>query len=598
MVAEKRARRPGLPDGSSGHRLVAIAFADIVGYSILMATDERQTHARCMEIFERIVRPEAARQNGRIIKSAGDGVLAEFPSAVQALDWAQIVQGRMVAGDGLSDRDHPIALRISIHVGEVFATEDDIFGHGVNLAARLQDHGPPGGVVLSEAAYGFLRGSVGSRARDLGLLQLKNFDGPVRAYALDPDVPGLAVPVSTVQTLLPSIAVLPFSNLGGDPANDYFADGVAEDIVISLAALRELLVISRASTLFYRGRQPDAREVGRALSVRYVLSGSIRRVADVIRITAELSDAMTGATLWGERAEAPKQALFEFQDRIVDRIVSGIAPNVRSAELKRALRKRPEVFTAYDLTLRGLELIHSLERHKFLEARAFLEKAASEDPEFAMPLAWLARWHSVYVGQGWSSDATADAEAAAAAAARAIELDQRNALALATYGHVRSFLFRDCESALVYFDRALAACPNAALAWVLSSATLSYLGRGDEAVQRAEHGLRLSPFDSALYNYYMFLGLAHYSAGHYEEALKWARMSASENSAYTATLRLLIGCLGALDRRDEARQVGARLLQQEPRFSVGTYARTRQPFCEQRLADMYLSHLRAAELPE
>ena len=588
------------PSGKRGsRRLAGIAFADVVGYSILMATDERRTHARWMWTLDEIVRPQAARHGGTVIKLTGDGVLAEFPSALDAAEWAQDVQRGCAAaqheGNGLAE---PIALRIAVHVGDVLTGDGDIYGDAVNLAARLQEHAPPGGVVLSEAAYDLLRGALGAQARDLGLLHLKNFERPVRAYALDPAVPALAVPVPPAQGPLPSIAVLPFLNVGGDPGDEYFSDGVVEDIVVSLAALHELMVISRGPTLFYRGRQPDPRDVGRALGVRYVLTGAVRRHADRVRVSAQLCDALTGANLWGERTEAPIGGLFEVQDRIVGRIVAGIAPQVRAAELQRALRKRPEVFTSYDCTLRALDLINSLNRKSFLQARGFLEQAMAEDPMFAMPVAWAARWHSVHVGQRWPAKPEADASRAAALAAHAIELDPQNALALATYGHVRSFLFHESESAMVYFDRALAACPNLSLAWILSSATLSYLGRGKEAVSRAEHGLRLSPFDQNLYSYYMFLGLAHYADGAYEEALKWARMSASENPAYTATLRLLIATLAALGRTDEARDVGARLLRREPNFRVAAYARTRQPFRCPEIRESYLSHLRKAGLPE
>ena len=358
----------------------------------------------------------------------------------------------------------------------------DIYGDGVNLAARLQEHAPPGGIILSETARELLRGTVGAAARDLGLLRLKNFEGPVRAYALDPPRPALAVPVSTLETTLPSIAVLPFWNLGGDPKNEYFADGVVEDIIMSLAGLRELMVISRASTLFYSGRQPDPREVGRALGVRYVLTGSIRRLGGTVRVSSQLCEAATGAALWAEQMEVGTEELFEVQDRIVSKIVGGIAPNVRSAELQRAMRKRPEVFTAYDHMLRALELISSLDRRISRRPASSSNRRWKRTRTSPWPFAWAARWHSINVGQGWSQDWKADAGEAARLALRAIDLDKGNALALATYGHVRSFLFHECESALFYFDRALAACPNLSLAWILSS--------GDDELSRARTGGR------------------------------------------------------------------------------------------------------------
>ena len=598
---------PGSPtNGDNGavavredRRLAAIAFVDIVGYSILMAEDEARTHERWMALLNGALRPLAERHRGTIVKSTGDGVLVEFSSALHAVEWARgVQQAAATAGADAAAETGSIVLRIAIHLGDIIATTDDIYGDGVNLAARLQEHATPGGIILSEAVYDLVRGRIGTQARDLGYLDLKNFPKPVRAYALDDDVRGTPTPVRPRQGALPSIAVLPLQNLGGDPDDDYFADGIVEDIIVSLAGLRELMVIARASTMMYRGRQPDPREVGRTLGIRYVLMGSVRRSTRLIRVSTQLCDAHSGANLWGDQTEVPPGELFDVQDRIVRRIVSGIAPHIRAAELEGALRKRPDNFTAYDYTLRALAIIHSLDARTFRKAREFLERAMAEDRNFAMAAAWAARWYSLYIGQGWSTDVDADAAKAAELATRAIELDRQNALALATYGHLKSFLFHDYDSALVYFDRALAACPNSSLAWILSSATLSYVGRGEQAVRHAEHGLWLSPFDQSLFNYYMFLGLAHYANGAYEEALKWGRMSANENPLYTANLRLLAATLGALDRIDEAREVAQTLMKQEPNFSLSRYERLRQPIHDPVLKVKIIEHLRKAGLPD
>jgi adenylate cyclase len=396
---------------------------------------------------------------------------------------------------------------------------------------------------------------------------------------------------------LPSIAVLPLENVGGDPSDDYFSDGIVEDITLSLAGLHELVVISRGSTLAFRGRQPDPREVARVFGVRYVLMGSLRRSERLVRVSVELCDANTGASLWGEKADIPPGELFDVQDRIVGRIVAGIAPNVHAAELRAAMRKKPENFTAYDHTLRALHIINSLDKNTFLQAREYLNSAMQEDANFAMPVAWAARWHSIYVGQGWSSDPAGDSAKAAELATRAIDLDRDNALALATHGHLRSYLFHDYDSALVYFHRALASCPNHALAWILSSATLSYVGRSEQAIRHAEQALRLSPFDQSLFYYYMFLNLAHYSHGNYEEAVKWGRMSTNENPFYTANYRPLMAALSALGRLAEAREVGAAMMKLEPDFRVSVWGRTRQPFRDREVGEKYMEHLRNAGLP-
>jgi adenylate cyclase len=589
------------PNGESAprmdRRLAAIAFTDIVGYSILMARDETRTHQRWMAILENIIHPLAALHRGKVVKSTGDGVLAQFPSAFDAVKWAVDVQ----AAAQLERVDDPmpsIALRIAVHIGDIITTEFDVFGDAVNLAARLQEHAPAGGIVLSEAVHDLVRGSLGTETRDLGPLDLKNFEDPVRAFALDTAKPGITVPHVRHAARLPSIAVLPLANIGGNPKDDYFCDGVVEDITLSLAGLRELMVISRGSTLAYHGRYPDPREVGRMFGVRYVLSGSLRRSERSVRVSVELCDSTTGTTLWGERSEVTPGELFDVQDRIVGEIVSGIAPNVRAAELRTAMRKKPENFSAYDHTLRALHIINSLDKPTFMQARDYLRKAMDEDPEFAMPVAWMARWYSIYVGQGWSAEPAADRSSALEFAGRAIELDPQNALALATYGHLQAFLFHDYDSALVYFDRALSACPNHSLAWFLSSPTLSYIGRGEEAIKRAEQALRLSPLDRNLFSYYSSLNLAHYSLGSYAEAVKWGKLSASENPQYTANLKYLAAALAALDRLDEARDISAALMQYEPDFHLNTFEQTLQPFRSPEVSSRYVQHLRKSGLPD
>jgi adenylate cyclase len=589
---------------TAGRRLAAVAFADIAGYSVLMADDEAGTHQRWMRLLEEVLRPEALRHRGRIVKSTGDGVLAEFPSALDAVEWSTAVQRSVGLPTGLSEPPSEgssprIAFRIAVHIGDVISTEDDIYGDGINVAARLQEFAQPGGIVLSEAVHDLVRGSLSVQPVDLGLLQLKNFERSVRAYALLPVTEEGSSPSRTWQAAVPSIAVLPLTNLSRSRDDDYFADGLVEDIIVSLAGLRELLVIARASTLLYsRQQRADPREIGRALGVRYVMTGSVRRSPRMVRVSVQLWDAHSGASLWGHSSEVPPGEIFDVQDDIVMRIVAGIAPHVRSSELRQALRKRPGNFTAYDYTLRALDLINSLDRQTFLQARDFLDKAMGADHSFAMPVAWAARWHSLYIGQGWSSNRRNDAAKAAELAQRAIALDHQNALALATYAHLKSFLFHDYDTGLIYFDQALAACPNSSLAWILSSGTLSYVGRTEQAIRHAERGLRLSPFDQSLFYYYMFLMLAHYANGNYGEAIKWGRMSQSENPFYTANLRILTASLAALDRAGEAAAVAAELMQLEPDFTIAKYEEDLQPFRDPTIKARYLDHLRASGLPK
>jgi len=583
-------------DGAApSRRLAAVAFIDIVGYSILMAEDSERTHSRWMALLDDAVRPLTDEHHGRIVKSTGDGVLAEFPSAFDAVEWARAVQcaAALAAGKG---EGPALALRIAVHLGDIIESVDDIYGDGVNVAARLQEHGEAGAVVLSEAVHDLVRGTLARPARDLGLLRLKNFERPVRAYSLDapsgrqlvPDRPGLGP--------LPSIAVLPLKNLGDDPADDYFSDGVVEDIIVSLSGLRELMVIASGSTVTYRKQDPDVREVGRALGVRYVMTGTLRRTPRLIRVSCNLCDAQTGISLWADTLETPPGELFEVQDEIVRKIVLGIAPHVRSEELRRAMRKRPESFTAYDFMLRALEVINALDECTFAQALEFLGRSMAEDPRFSMPAAWAARWHSINIGQGWTTDRERDSAEGLRLAAHAIELDPHNAVALATYGHLQSRLYRDFDTALSYFDRALSVCPNSALAWSLSALTLAYVGKGQQAVEHAGRGLRLSPLDKALFFYYTNLGYAHYAAGNYEETVRWTKLSASDRPRFTANLRMLCAALAALDRVGEAATVADEIMRLEPHFTLEQYEQTRQPFRDRNISIRFMEHLRRSGL--
>lgn len=391
---------------------------------------------------------------------------------------------------------------------------------------------------------------------------------------------------------------MPLENLGGDATDNYFADGIVEDIIVSLAGLHELRVIARTSTVTFRQQQTDLRAIGQALGVRYIMTGSVRRSPRTLRISMQLSDCESGTNLWGDTSELPVDELFEMQDRIVQRVVAGIAPHVRAEELRIAMRKRPESFTAYDYTLRALDVINNLNSATFPKAREYLERAMVEDQSFAMPVAWAARWHSLNIGQGWSQEPQNEASRAIELATRAIELDRHNALALATYGHLRSYLFHDYDAALMSFDRALSACPNSALAWVLSALTLSYVGRGEEALRHAEQSLRLSPVDQLLFYHYNAVACAHLSLGRYEEAARWGRMSASENPKFTANLRIMIAALVGSGEVEEGRKVGRCLLRLEPEFRLARYGRILQPFRDETIATCYMDLLAKADLPE
>lgn len=580
-------------NGTAQTRRAALLFADVVGYSSLMAADDRRTYLRWMARLRGVVQPAIESHSGRLVQLAGDGVVAEFGEARDAVLCARHIQATLLELGHREPGAPPMAMRIAVHVGEVFADSDALFGSALNLAARLQAHAVPGGIVLSETAREAAIGDLGEEPRDLGALLLKGFERPVHAFALLSAAQPEAAALRVVHAL-PSIAVLPLRNLTGDPSQDYFAEGVVEDINTSLSGLHELLVIARGSTVSFAGRDADPCDVGRALGVGYVLMGSFRRAGEIFRIAVQLRETETGSALWTERLELPRDALFDAQDRLVERVVAGIAPHVQAVELRRTLRKRPESFTAYDHMLRALHVMDSLEHATFVRAREHLERAIAEDPGFATPYAWAARWYRLWVGQGWSTDPRGDGERSEALARKALEIDAENPLALASLGHTRAFLARDPEGAWPYFERALEASPNSAMAWTLSSAALAYMGRGEQAVQHAEHGVRLSPFDRSRYLADHFVAIAHYAAGNYDEAIRWGRRAYEENRNFTSTIRVLAPALAAAGRIEEAKKIAARLDELEPDFSLAEYERSRILYRPAALVKVVMGHMRLA----
>ena len=376
--------------GPERRNLAVVAFLDVVNYTAMMAEQEARTHALWMSLLEELIYPSIAEHDGVAVKSLGDGVLARFGSALNAVEWADRLQQATRARQTSLEQVMPyIELRVSIHSGEVILTPTDVFGECVNFAARILEHASPGGVVMSQAVYDMVRTSAGARAKDIGFHKLKSYDRPVRLYQLEPEV-STTSRRKTPASSAPSIAILPLTEVGPNRPDDYFAEGVVEDVVVSLAGLGDMLVVSRGSTLSFRGVDADPREVGRVLGVQYVVTGTLQRRPDLIRVSWQLCTTDNGIALWTATAEAAPNDLFALQDRIVTRIVAGIAPKVRASELRRIMRKRPESFNAYDHMLRGLHLLHRLELGDNQSAYECFEAAMTEDPTFGMPFAWAA----------------------------------------------------------------------------------------------------------------------------------------------------------------------------------------------------------------
>jgi len=583
--------------GSPQRKLVAILAADIVGYSRLMEEDEAAT-VDDLKGHQAVILPAVGRHGGRVIDTAGDGILAEFPSVINATECAVGIQTMMAARNEAQPESRRMRFRIGLNLGDVIHDETRIYGDGVNVAARLQTYAEPGGVVVSGAVAEQIVNLAGVHVVNLGELHLRNISRPVRAFALQiDDVQTRALGDAPIGAEgRPSIVVLPFRKGQSDPDDAYFADGIVDNIIHALAGLKELLVISRGSTLGYGGAGIDVRAIGRELGVRYVMYGSVQRAAGHLRIATELSDAETGAIVSSERYDSELSALFTLQDTISAQIVTTIAPHVRQRERLRAMRKHPKNLTSYDLVLQALGPLYEMDYESFFRARGLLQQAMAFDPGYAPAYSYAAYWHMFRIGQGWSPDERADITEAARTAVAAIERDPGDALALSIYGHVQSFLLKDYDTAVEYLDRALAAGPSCALAWTMSSATCGYLGQGAIAVLRAEHGLRLSPLDSHVFFHEHILSQAHYINGNYDEAIVWARKAAQHNGRLTSNLRVLAASLVAVGKTGEATDVARQLLAVEPRFRLRAFA-ARTPL-RGAVRDTFVDRLRAAGLPD
>jgi class 3 adenylate cyclase/TolB-like protein/Flp pilus assembly protein TadD len=578
-------------------RLVAVVAADVAGYSRLMHVDENDTHRRMKEIDAQIVEPQVAARRGEIVKHTGDGFLATFDNVEDAIACTIEMQRLLGAWNEKEPLSRRINYRMGVNVADVIVEDHDIFGDGVNIAARLQTYAEPGGIVVTDLVARHISGSDGVALHDLGDLPLRNIGRPVRAFSLS-----RAATSPLLAEVLPgfeeraSIVVLPFSEQPKRPGEEYFAEGIVDDIIHALAGLKELFVISRGSTLGFQDTAFDVRAVGRELGVRYVLHGNVRRTEPSIRIRTELYNAESGAIVYTDQHAGEMADLFDLQRRIAARVVTTIAPQVRERERLRALRKHPRNMTAYDFVLQALGPLFHMDYASFSLAHGLLQSAIAHDPHYGPAYSYTAYWHLLRVGQGWSPDIMADAEGAARAASTAIELDENDALALAIHGHVHSYLRKDFDTAIELQDRAIELGPSCAMAWTLSSVTRGLIGQGAAAVVRAERGLELSPRGPHVVYHEHILSQAHYTNANYDEAVAWGRRAAKRNDRLTSNLRCLVAALMATGQEDEARRTAVRLLELDPGMSLATFAR-RTPL-QGEMRDTFIARLRAAGLSD
>lgn len=591
-------------EGFGDRRLAAIAFVDIVGYTILMATDETRTHQRWMRILSEVISPQAEKFHGTVVKSTGDGVLVEFPSAHDAVDWARQVQRQVITTQVEHDNESAtITLRVAVHLGDVITTEFDVFGDGVNVAARLQQHSVPGGVILSEAVYDLVRGTVGPGVRDLGFLQLKNFEKPIRAYSLDPEASGSLDPKANEREgsrhHRPSVAVLPFNNLSGDPQQEYFSDGMTEDLTTELSRFSELLVIARNSAFQYKGKAVDIRQVGRELGARYVLEGSVRRSGDRVRIAAQLIDAVTGAHLWAERYDREVHDVFAVQDEVVRMIVAILAAHVNRAEIERVLLKPPAAWEAYECYLRGAEALalHQNRRTKasLHEARRLLEQSLAIDPDYARAAAVLSWTHLNAYLEPFDGDHLSPAalDRALELAETAVHLDARLPEARAQLGYVLLFK-RQHDAAMAEFERAIALNPN--FIDYRYARALLFAGEPARAIEVLEANMRLDPFQPLMYST-SWMGQANYMLKRYGDAVRLLREFTSRRPDIQLPHLWLAAAYAQLGQLEQARKEAAEVLRINPGFTIEGWKRL-AVFKDSKDVDHNIDGLRKAGLPE
>ncbi len=506
------------PEARIRRRLAAVLIADVVGFSALVGADEEGTLTALKAIRADIVDREVVRCEGRVVKSTGDGVLVEFASAINALTCALAIQQGMAVRNSEPHETRPIMLRIGINVGDIVIDGDDIMGDGVNVAARLEAMADPGGVVISRAVHEQVQGRGDVVFEDLGEQSLKNIARPVRAFRA-----GLATtaqpPVNRVSLALPdrpSIAVLPFENMGGEAAKAYFADGIAEDIITGLSQLRWLFVIARNSSFTYLGRHVDVRQVGRELGVRYVLEGSVRWVGNRVRVTAQLIEAATGTHIWAERYDRQPDDVFAIQDEITSSVIGCIQPELLSAEHGRVTLTPPQNLDAWENFVRAMFLYSQHTDASTREALGFLDNAITLDAKYARAHGLMALCLGWRAFQGWEDRPTAFARGMIAVD-RAIACDARDPWAYVAQGMIIS-ADRDNAAAIAAVERAIAVSPNFAFAHALLGCMHAMGGRPEQGIAAIDIGVRLSPRDTFADEYFLYYAFAHFQAGRYAMA--------------------------------------------------------------------------------
>ena len=547
-------------------RLAAILAADVAGYSRLMGADEEGTHERLQGHLRELVNPKISEHRGRVVKNTGDGFLAEFLSVVDAVRCAVEVQRGMAERNQSSSPEECIEFRIGINLGDVIAEQHDIFGDGVNVAARLEALAKPGGIYISRVVRDQVRDRIEVTFDDLGEQQVKNIARPVRVYQIGDRAARIEPPLPASPPALPlpdkpSIAVLPFQNMSGDPEQEYFADGMVEEIITALSRIKWLFVIARNSSFTYKGQPVDVTRVGRELGVRYVLEGSVRKSGNQVRITAQLIDAANGAHLWAGRFDGSLEDVFELQDKVALNVAGVIEPTLQAAEILRSGARPTNDLAAYDLYLRAIGPIRSGERDKerYLQGLDLLGEAIKRDPRYGPALACAAFHHNVLDVAGWTSEPEANRLEGLDLARRALMVAGDDPAVLGQVARVFGYFGEDLAAAMSLIDRALELNPSFALGWQWSGWLRLWAGQPDLGIGHFETSMRLNPLMGRA-DFYLGIGMGHFFGGRFEDAAASLLLSLQEGPAWVPTHRFLASCYTHLGRFDEAREIVTRLL--------------------------------------
>ncbi|OAF01343.1 adenylate cyclase [Bradyrhizobium centrolobii] len=581
-----------MPEERVQRRLAAILAADVVGYSAMMQRAEEATYAEFERLKRDLIAPSLSRHDGRLIKTTGDGALAEFASPLAAVRCATEMQNHLAEASG------PFKLRIGLNLGDVIVGQDgDLYGDGINIAVRLEGIADPGGILMSEKVYSEVEGKLDVGFEDRGEQQLKNITKPVRIYAVRAGTHSvLAERLSAVPPLpdRPSIAVLPFENMSGDPEQEYFADGMVEDITTALSRFKWLFVIARNSSFTYRGKAVNVKQVGRELGVRYVLEGSVRKASGKVRIAGQLIDAITGAHIWADRFERDLTDVFALQDEVTVAVVSAIQPKIIQTEIALAARRRPENLTAYDYYLRALPQSYLATREGLAEAIRLAHRALDLHPRFggAATLAGLCHMRNVIIG--YADDPQFDRREAVRLSRLALSLDDSDPDTLAAAAVISAFMVGDIESAPEMADRAVALNPNSFGAWSARGWVCRAAGLLQEAVQSFERAIRMNPIDPLLHPSFVGMGIALIELRRFDEAIVAGKKAQRQKSSFWPAYCCLASAFAHLGRETEAREAVARLLEFDPAFTISAFiARGGQSN-----AKLLIEGLRKVGLPE